>query len=261
MTTSRVTSSKRNDNSMESGLASVGVSSAPTAVSSGDAATLDVLKRIREDILTCKFQPGQRLRTEELRSRYKVGVGTFREALSHLTAEGLVRSEAGRGFTVAPISASDLIDITELRVDFETKAITNAIKYGDHHWEGDIVSAFHVLSRADSLVVEDQDHFWGEWSERHKRFHDALVSACRSPWLLHFRNVLFDQSQRYRRLSMAYRKTQRNKQDAHRELMEAVISRNTELACRLAEEHIREGAENILEAIRSAEDRRSRNKA
>ena len=85
---------------------------APQDVLREDAATFDVLRRMREDILCCALKPDQRLRFGELRQRYDTSVGTLREALSHLVSEGLARTEAGRGFTVAPISLADFLDLS-----------------------------------------------------------------------------------------------------------------------------------------------------
>jgi DNA-binding GntR family transcriptional regulator len=58
-----------------------------------------------------------------LRQRYDTSVGTLREALSHLVSEGLARTEAGRGFSVAPISLADFLDLSELRVYLETRTL------------------------------------------------------------------------------------------------------------------------------------------
>ena len=99
---------------------------APQDVLAEDAATFDVLRRMREDILCCVLKPDQRLRFGELRQRYDTSVGTLREALSHLVSEGLARTEAGRGFSVAPISLADFLDLSELRVYLETRTLADA---------------------------------------------------------------------------------------------------------------------------------------
>ena len=70
---------------------------APQDVSREDAATFDVLRKMREDILCCVLKPDQKLKFGELRQRYDTSVGTLREALSHLVSEGLARTEAGMG--------------------------------------------------------------------------------------------------------------------------------------------------------------------
>ena len=89
------------------------ITSAPiSSAVSGPA--FEVLRNIREDIVSGVFQPNDRLKFEDLRDRYDASIGTLREALLHLLSEGFVRSEVNRGFTVAPVSLADFADITEI---------------------------------------------------------------------------------------------------------------------------------------------------
>ena len=120
---------------------------APQDVLREDAATFDVLRQMREDILCCVLKPDQRLRFGELRQRYDTSVGTLREALSHLVSEGLARTEAGRGFTVAPVSLADFLDLSELRVYLETRTLADAIRHGTDAWEAEIVSSYFLLNK------------------------------------------------------------------------------------------------------------------
>ena len=55
-------------------------------------------QRLRQDILWGRFAPGSPLRSDELRSRYDVGISPLREALTRLTSERLVTSIGQRGF-------------------------------------------------------------------------------------------------------------------------------------------------------------------
>jgi GntR family transcriptional regulator, carbon starvation induced regulator len=67
-------------------------STAPQDIALQDAASFNIYRRLRSDIVSCRLEPGERLRFEVLRERYDAGVGTLREALSHLVSEGLVRT-------------------------------------------------------------------------------------------------------------------------------------------------------------------------
>src|SRR5271157_1164652 len=49
--------------------------------------------------------------------------GAVREALSRLSAEGLVIAESQKGYRVAPLSADELLDLTEARVEIERIAL------------------------------------------------------------------------------------------------------------------------------------------
>lgn len=202
----------------------------------------DVRARLREDTINCVLVPGQRLKLDELRVRYGVSVGSLREALPQLVAEGLVVAEANRGFCVAPVSLADLNEITDLRVDLERKALALAIKNGDDEWEAGIIAAHHMMTKITAAVDSPPNRRTS--NERHARFHDALVAACPSALLLRFRSLLFDQSQRYRSLSLQ-RSTSPGRLDEHRALMGLVLQRDVDGACNLIEGHIRKTAENV----------------
>jgi GntR family transcriptional regulator, carbon starvation induced regulator len=221
------------------------VTSAPASAPAGP--TFDVLRSIREDIVLGVYRPNERLKFEDLRDRYSASVGTLRESLLHLLSDGFVRSETNRGFTVAPVSVADLMDITRLRVQFEAEALDDAIRHGDDQWEAEVVTATHLLQK---LISENAvPARTPEWPVRHRRFHYALVAACRSPWLLHFRATLFDQAERYRSLGRMYRKSPRDVGAEHQALADAVLARNIARACDLSEKHIRSTVENVLRNV------------
>ncbi len=83
----------------------------------------------------------------------------------------------------------------------------------------------------------------------HGRLHGALLSACGSPWLLRFQAVLFDQSERYRRLAQAYGQADRDIDGEHRALVRAVLARDAERACALLTEHIARTTEVVFAGL------------
>ncbi len=204
---------------------------------------VDLRAKIRKDIVSCVLAPGQRLKFEELRARYDSGIGSLREALMQLEADGLVVAESNRGFCVSPVTVADLEDITELRVDIEKKVLTQSIRLGNDAWESEIVAALHMLAKMVPDVANSRSRNRELWEERHQRFHDSLAAACPSPWLLRFRQVLFVQSQRYRSLSML-QSQKPGRVDDHRTLAELVLARDISGATSAMEEHIRRTAAN-----------------
>lgn len=193
---------------------------------------------LRQDILSGALAPGERLRAEVLKDRYQVGASTLREALSLLVADALVTSEGQRGFRVTPISLDDIRDITEMRKLLEVKALRESIARGDDDWEAAVVAAYHRLSKVEERIYDNPQALSGEWEERNQAFHEALISACESRWLRHFRDILYHQSERYRRIALAGRGIDRDVRQEHRAIFEATLARDADLACRLTEEHI-----------------------
>lgn len=211
----------------------------------------NVGERLRNDILECRLEPGARLRIAELREKYEIGISPLREALMRLTSEGLVELEDHRGFRVTPVSKEKLLDITFMRKELEGKAIRLSIEHGDAQWQADVVAAFDVLSQlsaTDGVGVPEP-----EWEQAHRRFHAVLGQACGSDWLVHFRTLLYDQWDRYRRLWFRVRDANptRDIHSEHRQLMEAVVDRDADAAVFHMQRHISASTRVLLQAENS----------
>lgn len=195
-------------------------------------------ERLRADVLACRLRPGERLKINDLCQRLSVSLGAIREALSRLTAEELIVAEPQRGFFVAPISAAELRDLTMVRTQIEESCLRRAIALGDIAWESTIVAAFHRLSQTPERVAGDPDRLNEDWARAHGDYHAALVAGCDSPWLLRLRNLLYAQTERYRRLSVPLARIARDLRTEHREIMEAVLARDAGEAVRLMDTHL-----------------------
>lgn len=222
----------------------------PIAEESGSGPTLasSVGEQLKRDVLECRLEPGMRLRLLELKSRYGVGMSPLREALMKLAAEGLVVLEDRRGFRVAPVSRAKLLDITFMRRELETKAISLSIAHGDQAWLGEVAQACErlcALAQRDAEGMANED-----WESAHRAYHAVLGAACQSEWLVYFRALLYDQWDRYRRLwnRVADTGPQRDIQDEHRQLAMAVMDRDADLAVSLIQRHISASAKQLLNA-------------
>mgnify|MGYP006434385525 CR=1 FL=1 len=192
--------------------------------------THDIYRGMRADILTGKLLPGQKLKISDLCKHFAASLGAVREGLSRLVSEELVTSEAQRGFRVAPISIDELVDLTEMRVDIEGKALRRSIQHGDLNWESRVVASYHLFSKQPLLDDGSQSRMTDAWSEARSDFHQALVSACPSPWLLRLRDMLYDQAERYRRLCVAIAWHDRDIASEQKAVMDAALGREADLA-------------------------------
>jgi len=193
-------------------------------------------RKLRRDIVEGQLLPGEKLRVEHLKNDYGVGSGTLREALSLLISDALVISQGQRGFWVAPMSLTDFEDITRTRAMLECEALKLSIAHGDDAWEGDLMAAFHRLSRAEEKLGEEGSR--DEWEERNRVFHETLISAAPSRWIKHFLAILYRQSERYRRLSMYSRPIPRDIHVEHSEILEATLARDAKRASEVLVQHI-----------------------
>jgi DNA-binding GntR family transcriptional regulator len=211
-----------------------------------------LLEALRSDILTGAVAPGAKLTIQDLCERYSVTIGAVREALSRLVSEGLVDFQDQRGFRAARADPEALADICRVRVLIEVEALSDAIAHGDEEWEGRIIAALHLLGRTTRGDGDPASPTTQLWMRRHREFHAALVSGCRSPWLVRFHELLYVQTERYRLLSSQVNQEAalqpRDVGGEHRALADAVMARDAALACRLIREHIETTAERVLSA-------------
>lgn len=209
---------------------------------------MQAYQRLRADIVACNIAPGERLNINDLCKTYDVSLGAIRESLSRLASEDLVIAEAQRGFTVAPVSQEELLDLVATRVEIETLCLRRSLELGRVDWETGLIAAGHRLSKTPKHLPEREPHISDEWEAAHEAFHLALVSACDSPWLLRIRASLYTQAERYRRLSLRISAAKRNVGTEHAQLMAAAIARDADTLVRLMGEHMNTTARVILES-------------
>jgi DNA-binding GntR family transcriptional regulator len=205
-------------------------------------------RKLRRDIVDGRLQPDQKLRVEHLKSSYQVSSGTLREALALLVSDSLVVSHGQRGFRVTSMSLADLEDLTRLRVLLENEAMRESIRAGRDDWEAGLVSAFHRLTLAEQRLRGDAARNFDDWEACNRQFHEALVAACRSRWLLRMRGLLYQQSERYRRISATQGPPPVEVHDEHNAIFEAALARNADMACALLTAHIHRALSVITKA-------------
>lgn len=197
--------------------------------------TYSTYRRLRAEVLSGRQQPGHKLKIQELSEKLEVSQGVIREALSRLAAERLVVATPQRGFRVTAVTAEEVRDLTVARVEVELVCLRRSIARGDVAWEAGIVSALHQLNRTPSNPEKLDEG----WIDAHTQFHDSLVRACDSIWLLRMREQIVVQGERYRWINVRMSHEGRDLREEHREIADMAISRNVERTCELMEHHLR----------------------
>lgn len=202
---------------------------------------------LRQAIVRCEYEPGARLRVEELSQRYALSSSPLREALQRLAEQGLVRALENRGFRVSPLTVEGVSDLCRVRQLVEGDALRDAVQHGDDAWEAGCVAAAHALAVREQRMGPGPQALDDDWSARHRAFHLALYAGCSSPLLRGLVEVLFDNAERYRRWTARHRTTPRRKHDEHQRLLAAVLARDADQAVALLQQHIT-GTERLVVA-------------
>ena len=143
--------------------------------------------RLREEIMTGKIAPGERINEIAVSERFGVSRPPLREAMRRLESENLVFSIPRRGSYAAETSKEDCMHIYRARIMLECGAVDIINEEGGVD--------FGMLERA--LVEEKKlQTRRGKKKDPHEdylimsQFHNALVEVCGNRWVVHYHQQL-----------------------------------------------------------------------
>jgi len=132
----------------------------------------DLVGRLRADILSGTFPPGEELQQIPLAQRYGVSRIPVRDALAVLAAEKLVEVVPNRGARVVRLSREELAEVYDLRLMLESACIAEAALRVTPE---DLAEIDYVLRR--SNLEAGRPGWWaGDWD-----FHEALYRPAGKP--------------------------------------------------------------------------------
>ncbi|BCJ89919.1 GntR family transcriptional regulator [Terrihabitans soli] len=203
-----------------------------------------VYSRLREDIMTGALQPGSRVTIRDLCDRFEVGLSPMREALNRIIAERLILQSDTRRLQIAPLTIKDLHELTKTRCWLNETGLRASIENGNQAWEERVLLLGHRLTKLKGKTTRDP-----AWHEVHRDFHESLLSACGSRWLIEFCAQLFDLAERYRlvaRLSAAHHP---RSDDEHEQIADATVRRDADEAVELLNNHFWKTAHLVEERL------------
>ncbi|AOG01807.1 bacterial regulatory s, gntR family protein [Blastomonas sp. RAC04] len=186
---------------------------------------------VRDRILTGAVAPGRPIRQDALAAELGVSKIPLREALARLEEEGLLASQANRGFTVRALNTAEAEEVFALRLKLEpdlAALASRAASSVDQRAAADILDRLDVLT--DSL---------GEGVGAFNRaFHLALLRPARRPVTFTILERLHVLSERYVRKHLEPLGRDERANEEHRELLAAWIARDEPRVTALAVSHI-----------------------
>jgi DNA-binding GntR family transcriptional regulator len=196
-----------------------------------------VAEVLREAIISGVLRANQPLPQDEIASQLRVSHIPVREALRQLQSEGLVTYQPNRGAAVSALTQGEIREIYQIRAILETAAIREATP---HLTVEQLDQASRILDAAESSSDP------AVWGSHDVDFHRLVYGLEGRPRLREMIDGLLRRVDRYwlsHGLMLRHRRTFERE---HRALLEAVRSRDADLAARLLGEHLAGAAELLV---------------
>lgn len=199
-----------------------------------------VFHKLREDILSGKYQENEELREVAIGEELGVSRTPVREAFRQLELEGLIQIVPNKGAYVTGITEKDVKDIYMIRSLLEglcarwaTEHITE--EQLDEMEENVYLAEFHA--RKGHLE---------QLAELDNRFHEIMYEACNSKILEHQLKDFHEYVLRVRKKTLANANRGPKSNHEHSLILEAFKSGDAEKAEQLANRHMINAYENMV---------------
>jgi len=199
-----------------------------------------VYETLREAISNGKLSPGERLMEIQLAEELGVSRTPVREAIRKLELERFVVMIPRRGTYVSNMSLKDITEVFEIRGALDALAAglaTERITEDElEEMERLLVDLGDSIERHDMARIVEIDG----------AFHDILYRASRNERLVGVISNLREQFTRFRTTSINYPGRVQFMLSEHRQLVEAIAQRDSDLAQQKAREHIENAEQTLL---------------
>jgi DNA-binding GntR family transcriptional regulator len=199
---------------------------------------------LRDRILRGEISGGTPIRQQDVADALGLSRIPVRDALRHLSAEGLVKIESNRRVIVTSVTLDDVQEIFSMRSVLEGLAARIAVSnFSDL-----------TLQRLTFLVerMERAEAHKDEWLRLHEEFHDFICSQSKMPRLRREVERLRVAVEPYLRAFITTHRMAELRSSKHRGLLIALRKRNGDLAERAMRAHVECAFKEICVSIKDA---------
>ncbi|WP_213979694.1 GntR family transcriptional regulator [Sphingomonas sp. dw_22] len=201
---------------------------------------------VRDRILSGKVLPNSPIRQDALAGELGISKIPLREALARLEEEGLVQSQANRGFFVRELSAAEAEEVYALRLKLEPDAITMAAEHAtaaDHQAATDTLATLYQVTDAGGEGV-------GAFN---RAFHLALLRPSGQVITVNFLERLHVLSERYVRKHLEPMGRDERANEEHRQMLDAWLNKDLGTLHDLTAAHIQKTLDDLNHQLAAAE--------
>ena len=195
---------------------------------------------IKENIVTCRYAPGEFLNESQLMEEIGTSRTPIREALSKLEQEKFVRIVSKKGVMVSELTLKEIGDVYQVRLMLEPQMV--------RQWGGNIpvdaleACRFKLLSYSPEMDVTQRNEID---DCLHRLIFDSCPNAYFQQWMTH----IYCQNQRIRVVTGQLGQLMQENNEGHLRITEKLLMSDYEAAADLLTSHLELAKKNTFDNL------------
>ena len=203
-----------------------------------------VYEELRRMAMDYQFKPNERINEVELAGRLNVSRSPIREALQRLVTEGLITAQPNRGFFCRGFDADELLNLTDVRILLEERAVVLAILRASDAELRDLRDDWEkIQARANFLSGT-------ELVARDEEFHIRIARMSGNPEIANMLKSINTRIHFVRKIGVDQNEPRSRTYNEHNEIARAMAARDSARAVRLLHDHIRISAADAMATLK-----------
>jgi DNA-binding GntR family transcriptional regulator len=205
-----------------------------------------VLPVLRNDIISNRWEPGERIPEPVLCSEFGISRTPLREALKILETEGLVELRPHVGVVVTALDPPDLADKFEVLIGFEQFAAAKVARLR----RSETIDA--IIRIQDEMVEAAAAADVARYYDLNDRFHCAIVDGAGNATLSRMHRTIMWHVRRARHRVHEYEPAHKTSAEQHNAIIRHLRAGAEEGAGRAARAHLEDIAAAVMSKVRGA---------
>jgi len=199
---------------------------------------------LRENIVSGNIQSGQKITENQVAKILNISRPPVREAFRILAGEGLITLIPRKGAFVSELSIREVREIYEMKAMMESFAARLAIPIIDKE---EITKLDLIL---DLMKEKIEENSFEDIQKLNIEFHQKIIEMSKNQKLIRFYKSIILPIRKYQRLGLSAPSSWQISFQEHKNIVEAIKSKNAELAEKLAREHTMRAIQRVIDRLR-----------
>ena len=216
-----------------------------------------IFEQLQDEILSGKYKKGEILSEAKLSEELGVSRTPIREAVRRLEQERIL-DETGRGIVVVGISAEDMLDMYEIRIQLEGQAAARAAKNVTDEQLNEMQEVID-LQKFYTDKPGDVSNKSNNIRDMDSSFHELLYRASGSVVFHDTLSNIHKKILKFRKASVSDKSRAEQSYEEHLAILDALRLHEPELARSRTVQHIINARDNIKKRLAMMEEKDSEN--